>query len=156
MIKNKKGYLLAESIIAITVVATVITIVYAVIMNFYIKQDNEVTKYNTPQGLHNAEQIKKLCAVRESFFISEMDEENKTYLDITNFDFYVNKSLDIYKIYFTKADLTNLIKDRSIPIRIKRFLRDYNKEENAERCEYKYIVIYDDNSYSMIGTVCDE
>lgn len=156
MIKNNKGYLLAESIIAITVVATVITVVYAIIMNFYIKQDNEVTKYNTPQGLHNAREIKKLCAVRESFFISEMDEKNKTFLDITNFDFYVNKNLDIYKIYFTKSDLTNLIKEKEIPIRIKRFLREYNKETTSERCEYKYLVIYDDNSYSMVGTVCDE
>ena len=156
MIKNRKGYLLAESLIVITVVATVITVVYAVIMNYYIKQDNEVTKYNTPQGLHNAREIEKLCSVRENYFVSEMDEDNKTYLDITKFDFYINKNLDIYKIYFSKSDISNLIKDRNIPIRIKRFLRDYNNEENKERCQYKYLVIYNDNSYSMIGTMCDK
>ena len=109
MIKNRKGYLLAESLIVITVVATVITVVYAVIMNYYIKQDNEVTKYNTPQGLHNAREIEKLCSVRENYFVSEMDEDNKTYLDITKFDFYINKNLDIYKIYFSKSDISNLI-----------------------------------------------
>ena len=156
MIKNSKGYLLAESIIAITVVATVITVVYAIIMNFYIKQDNEVTKYNTPQGLQNAYQIKKLCNVRENYFISDIEENNTTYVDITDFDYYINKKLDINKIYFSKNDLSNLIKKEKIPTRIKRFLKDYNNENDLERCEYKYLVIYNDNSYSMIGSLCDE
>ena len=59
-------------------------------------------------------------------------------------------------LYIDKILVYNLIKNERIPVRIKRFLNIYNKESKDERCEYKYLVIFDDDSYSMIGTVCNE
>ena len=153
MTKNNKGYLLAETLIAITVVATVITVVYAMIMNYYIKQDNEVTKYNTAQGLFTANQIKKMCMPFEkTSFIDRLSEED--YISI-NIDSNFNKNMDISRIYFSKKDLTSLIQNEPIHSSIKKFLKDINNDK-TNQCDYRYVVIFDDNRYTVIGSGCGE
>ncbi|MBQ9024022.1 MAG: hypothetical protein IJ105_02235 [Bacilli bacterium] len=156
MIKNSKGYLLAETIIAITVVATVITMVYAIIMNYYIKEDNEITKFNTAQGIYNAYQIKKLFSDQEKYYIESFSEENKDYVQITDFDSAIKDELNIKEIFYSKKNIENLIKDENISIRLKKFLSEYNDNNTYNLCEYKYIVIYNDDSYSIVGSECDE
>lgn len=156
MIKNNKGYLLAETLIAITVVATIITIVYAMIMNYYIKQDNEITKYNTAQGLYTTAQIKKMRASIEGKTDIE-DLENVDY-KLIEIDDNFNKNLNISKMYFSKKDLTSLIQNETLPSNIKRFLKDVNATKNNEtnQCDYRYVVIFEDNRYTVIGAGCDE
>lgn len=154
MLKNKMGYLLAETIIAITVVATVITIVYAITTNYYIKQDDEVTKYNTPQGLYTAEQVRKLCSpIEEKYFYTQL--QTSDYIPV-NLDSKLNNNLNIDNIYFSKNDLTSLIRDERFSTRIKRFLKDKNNEYIQDNCKYRYVLIFNDDSYSVIGSHCDE
>lgn len=153
MIKNKKGYLLAETIIAITVVATVITMVYAITTNYYIKQDNEVTKYNTPLGLYNAIEIEKLFSNTDDYTINKLGSREYMIVDSCG-DICTNLNID--KVYFAKKDITNLIKNENIPIRIKKFLTEKNNEPSTDSCDYKYILFFNDDSYSIIGSNCDE
>ena len=152
MTKNNKGYLLAETLIAITVVATIITIVYAMIMNYYIKEDNEITKYNTAQGLYTATQIKKMLAFMENDNINSLGEND--YISV-GIDDNFNKKMNISEIYFTKKDLTSLIENESIPSTIKKFLKGINNDK-TNQCDYRYVVIFDDNRYTVIGAGCDE
>lgn len=154
MKNNKnKGYLLAETIIAITVVATVITIVYATVTSYLVKQDNEITKYNSPQGLYNAMQIEKLFSNTDDYTIDKLG--NKDYILIDSCG-EICTNLNISKVYFSKPDITNLIKNEQLPIRIKRFLTEKNKTHELNGCDYKYVIIYNDDSYTMLGSNCDE
>lgn len=154
MLKNKNGgYLLTETLIAITVVATVITLVYAMTMSYYTNRDNSVSKFNTPQGLYDAQQIKKLCStVEEKVLITKEDFIANNYTSLGFND--VKEKLGISEIYFSKSDLTSLINNESIPNKIKRYLTEYN-EDTINKCEYRYVVIYDDDSYSVVGSKCD-
>ena len=70
MQKNNQGYMLAETIIALTVIATVITMVYAITMNNYIKQNNELIKYNTAEGLYSAKNVKKYFYNKELYCVN--------------------------------------------------------------------------------------
>ena len=163
MIKNKKGYLLAETIIAISVVATVITIVYTITMNYFVKQDNEVTKYNSPQGLYNSAQIDKLFSnvtlnddQTEKFLVDKLKKSNSDYIAIDASAKSVFNSLNISNVYFSKSNLSSLIRNEPIPNIIKRFLLNKNNEKAYVSCPYNYVVIYNDNSYTVIGTECDK
>ena len=163
--RNKnKGYMLAESIIAITVVATVITIIFALIMNNYIKQDNEVTKFNTTQDLYVDVETQKLLQKVQPIFIQRLEEED--YINImteTQEDFYneydietYSEKLDIRKLYFmkyNKTSLNNLINNETLPKIIKKELKNYDIEDN--KCNYRYLIVYNDYSYSTIGVDCE-
>ena len=163
--RNKnKGYLLAESIIAITVVATVITIIFALIMNNYIKQDNEVTKFNTTQDLYVDVETQKLFQKIQPIFVQKLEDNN--YFNIMaekEEDFYNEydietyaEKLDIRKMYFMKYDkasLNNLIDEEILPKIVKKELKDYEIED--KKCNYRYLIIYNDYSYSTIGVDCE-
>lgn len=163
--RNKnKGYMLAESIIAITVVATVITIIFALIMNNYIKQDNEVTKFNTTQDLYVDVETQKLLNKIQPIFAQRLEEED--YINILTEkeeDFYdeydietYSEKLDMRKLYFMKYDknsLDNLVDNEMLPKIIKKELRNYEIED--KKCNYRYLIVYNDYSYSTIGVDCE-
>jgi len=179
MKKNNKGYLLAETIIAITVVATIITIIYSLTTLHYVTQDNDITKYNTVQGLYTAKDINKYFLV-----ISENDKQiidNKVsndiksaYIDLTdNIDNNnglkkLCNDLDIDKIYLSTYDMTDLIENEKFLSNIvKRQIIKIN-EDNEKSCKYRYLITYKNNtssskkntyvdgSYAIIGVNCYE
>lgn len=154
MKKNNKGYLLTETLIVITVVATVITMVYALIVNYYIKQENEVTKFNTTEGLYIASQIEKYFSGFESDFIDEMDK-NIGYLDITDKYTNLTSNLDIKKIYFSKNDINPIIEKEKLGTAIKKNLYE-SQDIDTNSCDYRYLILFRDNSYSTVGIFCDE
>lgn len=152
MLKNNKGYLLAETIIAITVVATVITTFYLVAMNNYIKQNNNLTKFNTNDGVYKVKEVKKYFYEKQKSFVESV--KTSDYIDITSQDSNFFASLDVKKAYFSKTNLTNYLTNESINYLIKNDLKN-NKNNNG--CGYMYILIFNDNvSYSSIGAVCNE
>ena len=156
MKKNNRGYLLTETLIVITIVATIITMVYAIIVNYYIKQENEVTKFNTSEGLYIAGQIQKYFEGYESDFLEEMDA-SVGYIDITNKYSNLSTNLDIKKIYFSKNDLNPIINNPSLKFStaIKKNLNEQqNLDENS--CDYRYFIVFKDNSYATVGIFCDE
>ena len=59
MSKNNQGYFLVETIIVLAIVATIITTLYVNSGQTYIKHKNELTKYNTVDGLYSANAVKK-------------------------------------------------------------------------------------------------
>ena len=156
MQKNNQGYMLAETIIALTVIATVITIVYAITMNNYIKQNNELIKYNTAEGLYSAKNVKKYFYTKELEFIEQA--KNNDYIDITNEDASLMNELSVKKLYFSKYVMTNsLINEKVFPYPVRKDLNSINpstSSDEAKKCGYRYILLFKDNSYSTVGVNC--
>lgn len=143
MLKKNDGYFLSETIIGLTVVATIITILYVGSMSYYIKQNNNITKFNTVQGLYSIKEVKK-------YYLNNpvTQGENGLLYDSSNNnnDFFDN--LDINKVYYTDYNISGF--DFSeIPASIRKELKKIDID-NSEY-EKRYIVIFNDYSYATIG-----
>ena len=170
MEKNcQKGYFLVETIISLTVVATIITIVYGAVTSSFIKQNDKLTKINTTEGIYATKEIDK-------YFKYDLEKLEKS---ITNENPYVNldtyvksnystnhekfqlfyKALNIKKLYFSKYNMESLIKGTKIkgtktPLAIRKSLTLENSTDE-NRCNYRYLLIFEDNSFATIGIDCN-
>lgn len=164
MKKNcQKGYFLVETIISLTVVATIITVLYAAIISSYIKQNNEITKFNTIEGVYVVKEIDK-------FFKNDLDElkskitDTTKYVDLNEYvvsnnaennekfnEFKTNLNID--KLYFSNYDMAKLI-DEKINVSMKKNLKLEN-EKDTNRCNYRYLIIFNDKSYATTGVDCN-
>lgn len=157
MLKNKKGYFLVETVIALTIVATAITVVYVNAMSNYVKQNTQLTKYNTTQGLYSIKEVKKYLESDEGSFKSLVLKTENKYIDIFNEknlseDKFIG-ALNIKQIYFMEYDMEKFINNSSIAPSIKRELKSLSIDKN--KCDYRYFVIFKDGSYSTIGIDCN-
>lgn len=165
MEKNcQKGYFLVETIISLTVVATIITIVYGAVTSSFIKQNDKLTKINTTEGIYATKEIDK-------YFKYDLEKLEKS---ITNENPYVNldtyvksnystnykqfqpfyKALNIKKLYFSKYNMESLIKGKETPLAIRKSLTLENSTDE-NRCNYRYLLIFEDNSFATIGIDCN-
>ena len=151
MLKKNKGYILAETILAITVVATAITMVYAASLNNYVKQDNNITKYNTTNGLYVLSEVNKYIEIEN--INKNLNNQNCT--DLTNNITAIKQALKIDKLYYCNNDLSDL-KDE-LPYQIKDQILNIDTEDN---CNNRLIVIMKDNklgySFAVLGDNCVE
>lgn len=164
MIKDcQRGYFLVETIISLTVVATIITVIYATITTSYIKQNDELTKFNTTQGLYTTKEINKyfqndIDVLKNKITVSNSYIDLDSYVmennneQLTNFQEFYSK-LNVKKLYFSNYDMTDLI-NNEVSASIKKNLKLEN-EKDANRCNYRYLIIFKDNSYSTVGIDCN-
>lgn len=159
----QKGYFLVETIISLTVVATVITILYATITASFINQNDELTKFNTIEGMYIAKEVDKYFKLNLDDLEENITDTNK-YIDL---DDYINtnnnknlssfrefnENLNIKKIYFSNYDMKKLIEDKINVSMKKNLLIENNKDTN--RCNYRYLVIFKDNTYATVGIECN-
>lgn len=165
MVKNcQKGYFLVETIISLTVVATIITILYATITNSFIKQNDELTRFNTTDGLYSVNEIKKFFEYDIDDLKSKITVDNSyidldSYIlenqnnDLITFRNFCNQ-LNIKNIYFSNYNMISLINSEKINAGIKKNLKLEN-EKDENRCNYRYLIIFKDNSYSTVGINCN-
>ena len=155
---NNKGYFLAETIIVLTVVALAITTLYVNSMESYVKEKNELTKYNTVDGLYSANAVKKYLytyeedlkkAAKENGYTNVNNYFKNKNLDLTKMDFF--KELNVNKVYLSLYDMKDLLKDNELNTNIK---EDLGNIENDNKCVYRYIVIFNDYSYSVSNLSC--
>ena len=170
MEKNcQKGYFLVETIISLTVVATIITIVYGAVTSSFIKQNDKLTKINTTEGIYATKEIDKYF----KYDLEKLEESIKNENSYVDLDTYVNinystnyeqfktfyETLNIKKLYFSKYDMKSLIDGTErdgteTPLAIRKSLTlENSKDEN--RCNYRYLIIFNDNSYATIGIDCN-
>lgn len=158
MSKNNQGYFLVETIIVLAIVATIITTLYVNSGQTYIKHKNELTKYNTVDGLYNANAVKKYLYTYEEDLKKDAKENGYTdvnnyfknkNLDLTKMDFF--KELNVNKVYLSLYDMKDLLKDNELNTNIK---EDLGNIENDNKCVYRYIVIFNDYSYSVSNLSC--
>ena len=165
MLKNNKGYLLSETIIAIATVATVITVVYTMSLGNYKKQDIELTKANPTQELYTAKELRKFLYNHEDVFIEQMegngykslfskDAQYDATTEEDQFMLQLSEALDIKYIYISDYVIQDLLNDELINSQIKSNLLS-KEDENKNVCTYRYLIIYNDNSYSTIGIHCE-
>ena len=105
--KNNKGYFLVETIIVLTIVSTIITTLYVNSMNNYIKEKNELTKYNTVDGLYSANAIKKYLFIYEDELIKEVAD--KGYVNVNNFFSKKNMNINDIDLFLVNFELTKNI-----------------------------------------------
>ena len=157
---NNKGYFLAETIIVLTVVALAISTLYVNSMESYVKEKNELTKYNTVDGLYSANAVKKYLYKYVSDF--KVNANSTGYVDVNNYlsinynkvsdiDFF--KELNVKQLYFSTYDMSKLIRSGVLT---KNIQKELSSIENDSKCVYRYIVIYKDYSYSLVGVSCGE
>lgn len=159
--KCQKGYFLVETIISLTVVATIITILYGTITSSFIKQNNEISKFNTTEGLYTVREINEYFETDLDKLKEKITETNK-YVDLeeymstnsnsTTFKEFCNE-LNIKKLYFSNYDMSKLIDDK-INVSMKKNLIIENKKD-ANRCNYRYLIIFNNNSYATVGIDCN-
>lgn len=158
MSKNNQGYFLVETIIVLAIVATIITTLYVNSGQTYIKHKNELTKYNTVDGLYSANAVKKYLytyeedlkkAAKENGYTNVNNYFKNKNLDLTKMDFF--KELNVNKVYLSLYDMKDLLKDNELNVNIK---EDLGNIENDNKCVYRYIVIFNDYSYSVSNLSC--
>lgn len=158
MSKNNQGYFLVETIIVLAIVATIITTLYVNSGQTYIKHKNELKKYNTVDGLYSANAVKKYLYTYEEDLKKDAKENGYTNvnnyfknknLDLTKMDFF--KELNVNKVYLSLYDMKDLLKDNELNTNIK---EDLGNIENDNKCVYRYIVIFNDYSYSVSNLSC--
>lgn len=156
MSKNNQGYFLVETIIVLAIVATIITTLYVNSGQTYIKHKNELTKYNTVDGLYSANAVKKYLytyeedlkkAAKENGYTNVNNYFKNKNLDLTKMDFF--KELNVNKVYLSLYDMKDLLKDNELNIK-----EDLKLQENDNKCVYRYIVIFNDYSYSVSNLSC--
>lgn len=162
MEKNcQKGYFLVETIISLTVVATIITVLYGTITSSFIKQNNEITRFNTTEGLYTTKEIDKyfksdLNELKEKITDTnkyiDLEEYMNTNSNLTTFQKFCN-DLNVKKLYFSNYDMSKLIDDK-INVSMKKDLIIENKKDE-NRCNYRYLIIFNDNSYATVGIDCN-
>ncbi len=150
MLKRNDGYFLAEAIIVISIIATIITIVYANCMDYFVRQNNELSRFNTIDGLYCAKEVKKYFKNEEENFKNTAD--GYVNIDINGNDFF--KDLDIKSIYFSDYDMINLLSTSEVIPSIKKDLKNMDTKDN--KCRYRYIVIFNNNNYSTVGVDCND
>lgn len=164
MEKNcQKGYFLVETIISLTVVATIITILYATITTSFINQNDELTKFNTIEGMYVAKEIDKYFKIKSDDLKENITDTNK-YIDLNEYvDINDNENLssfaefsenlNIKNAYFSNYDMEKLIEEK-INVSMKKNLLMENKKD-TNRCNYRYLVIFKDNTYATVGIDCN-
>ena len=70
-------------------------------------------------------------------------------LDLTKMDFF--KELNVNKVYLSLYDMKDLLNDNELNTNIK---EDLGNIENDNKCVYRYIVIFNDYSYSVSNLSC--
>lgn len=159
--KCQKGYFLVETIISLTVVATIITVLYGTITSSFIKQNNEITRFNTTEGLYTTKEIDKyfksdLNELKEKITDTnkyiDLEEYMNTNSNLTTFQKFCN-DLNVKKLYFSNYDMSKLIDDK-INVSMKKDLIIENKKDE-NRCNYRYLIIFNDNSYATVGIDCN-
>ena len=124
----------------------------------YIKHKNELTKYNTVDGLYSANAVKKYLytyeedlkkAAKENGYTNVNNYFKNKNLDLTKMDFF--KELNVNKVYLSLYDMKDLLNDNELNTNIK---EDLGNIENDNKCVYRYIVIFNDYSYSVSNLSC--
>lgn len=158
MLKNNQGYFLVETIIVLAIVATIITTLYVNSGETYIKHKNEFTKYNTVDGLYSANAVKKYLytyeedlknGANENGYINVNDYFNNINLNLPSMNFF--KELDVNKVYLSLYDMNDILNGDELNNDIKENLKIV---ENDNKCKYRYIVIFNDYSYSISNLNC--
>lgn len=93
------------------------------------------------------EDLKK--AAKENGYTNVNNYFKNKNLDLTKMDFF--KELNVNKVYLSLYDMKDLLKDNELNTNIK---EDLGNIENDNKCVYRYIVIFNDYSYSVSNLSC--
>ena len=135
---------------------------YGAVTSSFIKQNDKLTKINTTEGIYATKEIDKYFKYDLEKLEKSITNENP-YVDL---DAYVNDNystnygkfqtfydtLNIKELYFSKYNMESLI--QKAPLAIRKSLKLENSTDE-NRCNYRYLLIFEDNSFATIGIDCN-
>jgi Tfp pilus assembly protein PilE len=165
MIKmSNKGFFLAETIVAVAIVATVLVIFYTQISSLYRNYERNA-KYNTVEALHAARNISTY--IDQNYTdkpIGNLITTDTPLIDITSYDFDTTgyydsliSNLNIKNVYFSSYNINNLITNYTSYnigasfLDFLRTLRVINDKTNT----YRVIVQLNNGEYASANLVLD-
>ncbi|MCM1370489.1 MAG: glycine rich domain-containing protein [Clostridium sp.] len=160
MKKNEKGFILTEVLIISAIVLGVLVFMYAQFRNINVSF-RQTYRYNTVEGIYKANEIKKFIESDAiNSMISLLNDENKTYIDITECDVstYNNPSfckilyekLGIKSVLLLNEDVTSLVNSGmdNLDNGTKNFIKYVGKNYTGNY--YRIIAVFDDDTYSTV------
>lgn len=161
---NKKGFLLAETLVVVGIATAILVVFYEQISNSYHTYQKNAY-YDSIQAIHAANNIKKII-IEDGVanFVSALGSND--IIDITNHTYtdaaYVSSLIatsNIKNIYFSKYNLNDVLSDISA-FPFDALFIDYLKTLSISstigaNSFYRIIIILNDNSYSSIKVLYD-
>jgi hypothetical protein len=152
---NNKAFFLAETIVVVGVVATVLILFYSQISSFYTNYERN-SKYQTVEAIHASRAIKEYLTQYGGSAASLVDGTTPI-LDITTYNFDANNyystlvsSLDIKKVYLSLYNINDVITNYSTynfsPTFVD-FLKTQKVSDN-KTITYRVIVILNNGEYA--------
>jgi Tfp pilus assembly protein PilE len=161
---NNKGFFLAETIVAVAIVATVLVIFYTQISTLYRNYERNA-KYNTVEALHAARNISTY--IDQNYTdkpIGNLITTDTPLIDITTYDFDTTgyydsliSNLNIKSVYFSSYNINDLITNYTVYnigasfLDFLRTLRIINDKTNT----YRVIVQLNNGEYASANIVLD-
>lgn len=156
---DNKGFFLAETIVVVGIVATVLALFYSQISVLYSNYTRNA-KYNTVESIHAVHNVKTYVSQNyNATLLTDLAASSMPLLDITNYAFdtsgyYSNLigSLNVRKIYFSLYNINDLITNYATYDIDASFI-DYLKtlKVKTEKANtYRLIIILNDGTYSNI------
>lgn len=155
---NKRGFFLVETIVVVTIAATVLVILYTQINSFFSNY-NRTSKYNTVDAVHAVHNIK--LTIVENYtpnLITDLDTSGPIF-DITSYDFDADNyydtlidKLNIDKVYFTPYDINDVI-DNYETYDINASLLDFLKTQRVNDTKedtYRIIIMLNNGHYGSV------
>lgn len=154
---DNKGFFLAETIVVIGIVATVLVVFYSQISTFYNNYERNA-KYNTVESIHAAHNIEiYIKQSNTATFLNSFVSANTPLYDITNYTFDATgyystlvSDLDIKTIYFTPYNINDVITNYAnydVNASFLDFLKTQHVSDDKTNT-YRVIVIMNNGNYS--------
>lgn len=149
---NKKGFVLAETIVISVVVITALVIIYTQ----FISVDNSYYRsfnYNNVNDLYLANQIKTFINNSNGSSIYSIIDDENLYIDITECDYFIEymycenliDAINAKRVIITKNDTTNLISNIE-SYDFSEAMKSYIKNSKSNEDGYRIIVEFNDST----------
>lgn len=154
---SNKGFFLAETIVVVGIVATILVVFYSQISTFYDNYERNA-KYNTVESIHAARNIEIYIKQSDTTtLINNFTSSGTPLYDITNYSFdstgYYNdliSNLDIKAVYFTSYNINDVITNYA-SYNINASFIDFLKTQRASSDKantYRIIVALNNGNYA--------
>jgi len=154
---SNKGFFLAETIVVVGIVATVLVVFYSQISTFYNNYERNA-KYNTVESIHAVRNVGIYIKQSDTVsFLNNFTASGTLLYDITNYSFdstgyYANlvDSLNVKAIYFTPYNINDVITNYAsynVNASFVDFLRTQRVKDTKDNT-YRVIVILNNGNYA--------
>ena len=151
MKKNKNGFFLAETIIMVALVTTIVAFLYPNVSKLYENYNNRVKNYDQVQDLYTLKAIEKYLNGNVDIDTSDLGDNNMKEID-NDFDIGGIRKLYISKYMSTPSPLEDEYRD---DYEFNKYLKRL-KKTTSSHSSYRLIGIFEDGRYASIKILLED